>query len=56
MRTKYLVALLAVLALIASSCGGDSLEAAAECDGEIPSGSTVTVKTVPTTRTSTPLA
>ena len=43
MRTKYLIALLAVLALIAGSCGGGSLEAAAECDGEIPAGSTVTV-------------
>ncbi len=43
MRTKYLIALLAVLALVAGSCGGGGLEAAAECDGEIPSGSNVTV-------------
>lgn len=43
MRTKYLIALLAILALVAGSCGGGGLEAAASCDDEIPSGSTVTV-------------
>jgi multiple sugar transport system substrate-binding protein len=35
--------MLTVLALVAGSCGGGGLEAAASCDGEIPSGSTVTV-------------
>ncbi len=43
MRIRHLVALMAVLAMIAGACGGGELEAAAECDGEIPSGSTVTV-------------
>ncbi len=43
MRIKYLVALVAVMAMIAGACGGGGLEAAAECDGEIPSGSSVTV-------------
>lgn len=35
--------LLFCLALIAGACGGGALEAAAECDNEIPSGSVVTV-------------
>ena len=43
MKLRQLIALLAILALVAGSCGGGGLEAAAECDGEIPSGSTVTV-------------
>ena len=44
MRTKYLIALLAALALLTGSCGGSGgLKAAADCDEEIPSGTNVTV-------------
>ncbi len=43
MRIRYLIALVAVMAMVAGACGGGGLEAAAECDGEIPSGSNVTV-------------
>lgn len=43
MRTKYVIALLTALALLAGSCGGGESEAVASCDGEIPSDSTVTV-------------
>ncbi len=43
MKVRHLVTLMAVLAMIAGACGGGELEAAAECDGEISSGSTVTV-------------
>ncbi len=43
MKVRHIVALIAVLAMIAGACGGGELEAAADCDGEIPSGSTVTV-------------
>lgn len=42
MKLRHLVALLAILAMIAGACGGGA-EAAAECDGEIPEDSTVTV-------------
>jgi len=42
-RTKYVIALLTALALLAGSCGGGESEAVASCDGEIPSDSTVTV-------------
>lgn len=43
MNLRHLIALLAVLTMIAGACGGGELQAAADCDGEIPSGSTVTV-------------
>lgn len=43
MKARYLVVLIAALALVAGACGGGSLDAAADCDGEIPSGSTVEV-------------
>ena len=43
MRTRYLIALLTVTALVAGSCGGGDSEAVATCDGDIASGSTVTV-------------
>lgn len=43
MKVRHLVALMAVLAMIAGACGGGELEAAADCDGEIPAGSSVTV-------------
>ena len=43
MRTRYVIALLTAFALLVGSCGGDASEAVASCDGEIPSGATVTV-------------
>lgn len=43
MKLRHLIALMTILALIAGACGGGGLEAAAECDDEIPDGSVVTV-------------
>lgn len=43
MRLLRLSALLIALTLLAAACGGGALEAAADCDGEIPAGTVVEV-------------
>ena len=43
MKLLHLSVLIIVLAMIAAACGGGALEAAADCDGEIASGTVVEV-------------